>query len=471
MDARQLVRMIPEQILASRVLRMSIAELQTFVEEQVLENPALVVDDRHRCPLCGAPASSAGACAVCGFVSDPASQRTREESDAYASLPTPDVWESLDDDAHDPFGSIAAETGLSEYLHRQAAIVFEGDDRIVADYIIDSLDERGYFCESLVETASLFGLCVPELRTILDGVQEFDPPGIAATSVQECLLLQLRQVDAPEHLRGLAERIISACWRDLAGLKWKAIAEKLQSSTDDVRAAVRLIGEKLTPYPAALYRPPWQELSPSGVRRIVPDVIIRRASEDDQTGLICDVVDFRLGSLKIDELYRSAYEQIKASRASFSEEERRHICEQVAKARCVLDAVALRRATLARLCLFLAEKQKDFILHGAQKLKPMTQKQVAKQLELHESTVSRAVQNKYVQLPSGEVVPMDRFFDSALPVKEMIARIVAADAGSGRLSDSQIAARLAEEGILVARRTVAKYRAQLQLPPVHLRAA
>ena len=101
----------------------------------------------------------------------------------------------------------------------------------------------------------------------------------------------------------------------------------------------------------------------------------------------------------------------------------------------------------------------------------MTRKQVAEDLGLHESTVSRAVCGKHVQLPSGEVVPMDRFFDSALPIRDRIAQIVAAESGPGALTDGQIAARLAEQGVRVARRTVAKYRSQLHMPPAQLRAA
>lgn len=493
MDTRQLVRMIPEQILASRVLRMSIAELQSFVEQQVLENPALVIDDRHRCPLCGAPAPNAEACAVCGSLPDAAGCDDGSAHDPFTGSGSAWPYDVSDEDDHDPFCQVAAETDLKAHLHRQAAVVFDGEDRIVADYIIDSLDDRGYFRESLLETADLFGLCVPELRTILDGVQEFDPPGIAATSVRECLILQLKQIDAPEHTRELAARMVTECWREFSGLKWKVLSEKLGCSVPEVKEVVRLIGDRLTPYPASLYRPPWQELAPCRSGRVGPDAVIRlvEPNSDDagrrqtvrnsgsgsarpdsaECSLVCEVVDFRLGSLKMDELYAAAFEQIRSSRVGYSDEDKRHICEQVDKARCVLDAVELRKANLARLCLYLAEAQKDFILRGAQGLKPMTQKQVAEDLGLHESTISRAVCGKHVQLPSGEIVPMDRFFDAALPIRDRIAQIVAADSGPEALTDGQIAARLAEQGVRVARRTVAKYRSQLRLPPAQLRAA
>jgi len=245
------------------------------------------------------------------------------------------------------------------------------------------------------------------------------------------------------------------------------IATKLDVSRDDVKAAVNFIASELTPYPASLYRAPWQEFAPSHVAKIVPDVVMRQT----ENGLSVEVVDFRLGVLKIDEIYEAVYNQVREPGHSFSDEERKHVCQQVNNARCVLEAIDLRKATLARMSLHLSQQQNDFVTRGRQHLKPMTQKQVAQALGVHESTVSRAVSEKYVQLPSGEVVSFDLFFDSALPIKEKIIQIVSASGPAGQPSDSQIAAKLAEQGIQIARRTVAKYRFQLQLPACHLRAA
>jgi RNA polymerase sigma-54 factor len=414
MAARQIVRTIPEQIQAGKILRMGLPELQSFVEQQVLENPALAVEESARCPLCGSPLSDSNSCRICGSSLDSAPSRDADEDD-YVE---PESFHSADfDDDFDPFGSVAAETDLQSHLHRQSAAVFEGHRLIVADYIIDSLDDKGYFTESLLETANLFGLSVPELRAILDEIQTFDPVGIAATDVRECILIQLRQrAELPEEGE-LALRVAEECWEELSSLKLQAIADKLSADTDDVRAALEFISSELTPYPASLYRAPWQEFAPTKVAKIVPDVVMRETEE----GLSVEVVDFRLGTLKIDEIYEAVYKQVRGKDGgSFSEEGRKHVTEQVNNARCVLEAIELRKTTLARMSLHLAQEQRDFVLKGRQYVKPMTQKQVAESLGVHESTISRAVTEKHVQLPSGEVVSFDLFIDAALPIKEKI---------------------------------------------------
>lgn len=465
MAARQIARAIPEQIQAGKILRMGLPELQSFVEQQVLENPALAVEESARCPLCGAPLSDANTCRICGSSVDSAHSEEADRDDYIE----PESFHSAEfDEDFDPFGSVAAETDLQSHLHRQAAGVFQGHNLIVADYIIDSLDDRGYFTESLLETANLFGLSVPELRLILDEIQTFDPIGIAATDVRECILIQLRQrAELPEEGE-LALRVADECWEELAKLRLQAIADKLDADADDVRAALEFISTELTPYPASLYRAPWQELAPTQVAKIVPDVVIR----ENEDGLAVEVVDFRLGTLKIDEIYEAVYNQVSGKNgSSFTEEERKHVCEQVNNARCVLEAIELRKTTLARMSLHLVQEQRDFVIKGRQHVKPLTQKQVAEALGVHESTISRAVTEKHIQLPSGEVISFDLFFDSALPIKEKIQQIVSACGPSAQPSDAQIAAKLAEQGIQIARRTVAKYRMQLQIPSSTLRVA
>jgi len=464
MAARQIARMIPEQIQAGKILRMGLPELQSFVEQQVLENPALAVEESARCPLCGAPISDANSCRICGSSLDSAPSHETDNDDYAGS----EGFHNVEfDDGFDPFGSVAAETDLQSHLHRQAAALFEGHNLIVADYIIDSLDDKGYFTESLIETANLFGLSVPELRAILDEIQTFDPVGIAATDVRECILIQLRQRQSLSEEGELARRVAEDCWEELSKLKLQAIADKLDAPTDDVKAALEFISSELTPYPSSLYRAPWQEFTPTQVAKIVPDVVIRQTED----GLVVEVVDFRLGTLKIDEIYEAVYKQVRATGHSFTEEERKQVCEQVNNARCVLEAIELRKTTLARMSLHLIQEQRDFVLKGKQHVKPMTQKQVAEALGVHESTVSRAVGDKHIQLPSGEVISFDMFFDSALPIKEKILQIVSACGPSAQPSDSQIAAKLAEQGIQIARRTVAKYRMQLQIPSCELRVA
>jgi RNA polymerase sigma-54 factor len=152
-----------------------------------------------------------------------------------------------------------------------------------------------------------------------------------------------------------------------------------------------------------------------------------------------------------------------------SQEDCRHVREHVERVKCILEAIELRKKTLARVSTHLAEYQQEFLLHGPSKLRPLRQKDVAAKLGVHESTICRAVAGKFCRLPSGEVVSFELFFDSAMPIREMISQLIARS--TEPLSDGEIAKRLTEQGVTIARRTVAKYRDQLKLLPYQLRAA
>lgn len=146
-----------------------------------------------------------------------------------------------------------------------------------------------------------------------------------------------------------------------------------------------------------------------------------------------------------------------------------HIREHVERVKCILEAIALRKKTVARVATYIADYQQGFLLHGPSRLRPLRQKDVAKALEVHESTICRAVAGKFCKLPSGEAVSFEVFFDSAMPVRNMITEIISRSADP--LTDSEITRKLSEQGIEIARRTVAKYREQLRVLPYQLRAA
>jgi RNA polymerase sigma-54 factor len=219
--------------------------------------------------------------------------------------------------------------------------------------------------------------------------------------------------------------------------------------------------DSLNPRPASLYRAPWAELAPSASGHILPDVVIRMRGDSP----VVEVLDFQAGLLKLDDEYEEA---ISSGGSCFSADEKKHIREYVDKARCILNAVQLRRQTLARIALALADYQKRYLVSGPRHLQPLKQKELAAAIGVHESTVCRALNGKFARIPSGEVVPFDTFFDGSLPIKEMIRGIIAASGGQA-LSDSEIARKLEEQGVQIARRTVAKYRDQLRLPTFQLR--
>ena len=460
---KQQLRTIPVQIQANAILNMSLIELQQFIETESMENPALSVKEGSRCPVCGFLAGDE-ACPVCG-----ASMNRRKDAETERLVERDYLERAFaaagSDTMFDPFRTVASAVDLPDYLKRQARMSLGGRHLRIADYLIDSLDDDGYFRESLFETAEQFAAAVPEIESVLAVVQSFDPPGIAATDLRGCLLIQLRSLDADGSTVSNAERILLDYWEEFSKLRHKTTAKKMDVTVAVVREACDFVKEHLTPRPASTYRAPFAELSPRETAAVAADVVVHKRGDS----YAAEAVDFHESLLKVDKTYEEVYEHIRKGRSYLGEEDSRHVREHVERVRCILEAIKLRKKTLLRVAGCLIEYQKEFLAHGASHLRPLRQKDVARALEVHESTVCRAIANKYCRLPSGEVISFDVFFDSALPIRHMISQLIAG--ATEPLSDGQIAKRLAEQGVTVARRTVAKYREQLRLPPYQLRAA
>ncbi|MCX6343720.1 MAG: RNA polymerase factor sigma-54 [Armatimonadetes bacterium] len=456
-------RTIPVQIQANAILNMSLLELQQFIETEAMENPALSLDDGRRCPVCGF-LNSACACPVCGasmtrtdlVETDRSSERDYLER-AFASADA--------DTMFDPFRSVAKRMDLRDYLKRQARMALGGRKLRIAQYLIESLDDDGYFRESLFETAEEFAAAAPEIEDILSIVQSFDPPGIAARDLRESLIIQLRHLNAMDTTATNAERILLEHWDNFTKMKLKAIAKMMNVTVAVILEACEFIKDNLTPRPAAGYHAPFEELAPRDSAAIVPDIVVQAHGDD----FMVNVIDCHGAFAKIDKTYEETYNSIKKGDSYLSEDDCKHIREHVERVKCILEAISLRKKTLARVAAFLVEYQEEFIVHGASHLKPLRQKDVAMALEVHESTICRALADKYCKMPSGEVISFEVFFDSALPIRSMISQIVAVS--TEPLSDNEIAKRLAANGITIARRTVAKYREQLRMLPYQLRAA
>lgn len=462
---KQQLRTIPVQIQANAILNMSLLELQQFVEVESMENPALCVEEGKRCPVCGFMTTDKS-CPVCG-----ASMFYQEDSS-----PEPEHFDEHDylerafasaesDTVFDPFRTVASTMDLSDYLKQQARMSLAGRKLRIAEYLIDSLDDDGYFRESLFETAEVFATAVPEIEDVLKIVQSFDPAGIAAKDLRECLLIQLRSLHSSDTTCAYAERILVDCWDEFSKMKLKLIAGKTGTDINVVKEACEFIRDNLTPYPTTLYRAPYDDLTPRDNAAVVPDVILRKKGDS----FAVDVVDNLGNLLSIDETYQEVYHSMQNGDSYMSEDDCKHITEHVERVKCILDAIALRKKTIARVANYLVEYQKDFLTSGPSQLKPLKQKDVAKELQVHESTISRALANKYCRLPSGETISFEVFFDSALPVRNMIRQIIALSPEP--LSDGEITRKLAEQGVEIARRTVAKYREQLKLLPYQLRIA
>jgi RNA polymerase sigma-54 factor len=364
------------------------------------------------------------------------------------------------DDEFDPLLAVAAPTSLREMLQRDLHIALPADDHAIADYLVGSLDEHGFLDGQLDEIAALMHLDTGRVESVLRKLQGLGPAGVGARNVQECLLIQIARLErtgvANPHLR----RIITDYWYDLGEHRYGAIAQALGISYDDVVAARDFMRQHLRPYPLERAS---DGANTSDTSFLIPDVIIREESDR----LVAEVVESRRFYLRLNPLYQDLVQSIARGQQDISHEEREHLSTFVSRARLFLTNIRQRRETIRRIAEYLIERQEAFLRRGVRHLAPLTRAEVAAAIGVHESTVSRATANKYVQVPSKEIVPFSHFFTASLSVKDVIHELIANE--TQPLTDQEIVEILQGRGFDVARRTVTKYRGQLGILPSTLR--
>lgn len=454
---QQTSTMVPEHILGKSVLKMSLEESERYIEAQFAENPALSIELAAQCPACGAILRG-DLCPSCG------SSRVSSKSDDYTA---DDDWyersvtssAGMDDDYFEPFARVASPKSMEDFLKEQIRLSTDDIDIDIAYGIVEAIEEDGYLREPLIEIASRLRVSVPQIEIVLAQVQLLDPPGIAARDLRECLLLQLSRLD-PSPTREMVEKIVRDKWELLSKMKVDKIASELKSSPAATREALNFLSENTSPHPASMFRDEWESFSPRKASRVRPDVSVFIMDK----GLAAEIASPTSGKVSVESTYADLYREMSQKNKPYSERDKVHVKECVSKAQVLIDALEFRKSTLRRIIDELLRVQAQFFIEGPMALKPMTKKDLAELVGLHESTICRATQDKMLMLPNGEVIPFDTLFDSALPVKELVKGLAAE-----RLSDSEIARRLCESGVQIARRTVAKYRDQLGVLPVEFR--
>ena len=463
-------RIDPKIILANSILQLSAVELSQSIESELMENPALESMDDATC---------AGDCidpTVCPYCM----QRLQEKSVANSADDPPDLGDqdTLDfensftglacdgEEDLDPVGNLGSEVTLREHLTGLLRSSMPDEDHPLGLYLINNLNDRGWLGDSIQSIALDLNVSEAEVVRVLRVLQSFDPPGIGARDLQECLLIQLTHVldNAPlEEARRLAllARLMVANHFDLVPLhRYPRIAKLMSISIEDVKSTLEYIGSNLNPYPANQFRPPWSNAS-SGVKSSVrPDVVIRRT----QYGYEVDVVGSELAALNINPLYRHLYNGIKAGTEQHPAEYRKHVLEYVERAELFIRTLKMRRQSLRQITRCIVDCQTGFLETGSRQfIRPLTRTHVARLLSIHESTVSRATANKFVQLPNQEVVSYNIFFNASLSVKDAIETMIQEENPAKPLSDQKIVELLAAKGIPVARRTVVKYRTNMKI--------
>jgi len=471
MNVEQSMRVSPTLIAVNTILALSSQELQNLIKQEADENPALEITEHQTCAICGDGLHN-GVCLNCLRTTSAAS-RTSDTTDdfSFGSLGYGDELfrgggaNLGDDDDFDPISLVASEQSMRERLMLDLRSALDSGDFPIADYILGSLDDRGFLTTSPQTIADELGVLCDDVERVLGVLQRVGPPGIGARDPRQCLLLQLDFINQEEGVEPPNVRaILSDYFVELGEHKYGQIAQRLGITAEDVDVAREYIKTNLTPFPVALAEDDvvtWG--SQSKAQYVSPDVIIR----DVDGTLQVEVVESRRFFMRLNPLYGQMASDLRNKSASISEDDKRHIQQYLARTKLFLSNIKQRRETMAKIARTLVEYQEDYLRHGVRHLRPLTRAQVAEATGLHESTVSRATAGKFVMLPDRRVVPFSDFFTASLSIKDVIKEIIERE---GRpMADREIVSHLRDRGIRIARRTVAKYRTQLGILPSTLR--
>ena len=358
------------------------------------------------------------------------------------------------------FDSLASGTSLQEHLLEQVRLSEVTDDqRPVAEMIIGNIDDYGYLKATIEEMALGTGLPTELILGVLNVIQTFHPAGVGARDLRECLLLQLERQNK-QHTSEY--RIVHDFMEALGKRRIPEIARGLGQDVVDVQKAIQRIG-LLEPRPGRAFLP-------DNDQYVLPEVFVIKSGED----FVVSTNNEQIPHLRISNTYKDLMAQ-----ADSSSEVREYIREKIRAGKFLIKSLHQRQQTIRNIATEIVNRQREFMQKGVAYLKPLTMVQVAEVVGVHETTVSRAVSGKYMQTPQG-IFEMKYFFTSGIQtatgegmsntsVKDMIADIFKAEDPGKPLSDQEVVLMLSERGIVIARRTVAKYRAELNILPSNLR--
>ena len=328
--------------------------------------------------------------------------------------------------------------------------------------IIDAIEPSGLLSLSIVEIHSglaeqFENLELDEVEAVLHRIQQFDPPGIGGQDLSECLLIQLNQLTSCTPALTIAKTIVKKYISLLGSKDYKTILRKLRISEDELRQAIQLI-QSMNPRPG-------DDIGSDETEYVVPDVFVNKKDEYWRVELNPDIAP----KLRINTDYASLVKRADSST------DNTYLKNNLQEARWFLKSLQSRNETLLKVASAIVEKQKGFLELGEEAMKPLVLHDIAESVEMHESTISRVTTNKYMHTPQG-IFELKYFFSShvstdgggecsSTAIRAIVKKLIAAENTKKPLSDSKITALLAEQGIKVARRTIAKYREAMNIPP------
>ena len=462
-----------------RLLQLSTVELNQEIERIVQENPLLELDDSifngsldyHKvipaelaAPL---PNELEGAEECPPILSVEAETDVKQPLDEREWLPDDNVFRHNrdDEDERDIPQQAAEPPSLRDHLNSQLSLSqISRRDRKITGLLIDSLNDDGYLVQDLEELVDLLPaeleIDIDDLHIALEHLQHLDPPGIGARNLRECLVMQLHALPSDTPYLEQALALVNNHLESLASRDFNAIKRVLHCNDDCLRSIQQMI-TRLNPKPATAF-------SSAIAGYIVPDVIVTRIGGSWVASLNPEAMP----RLRVNRLYAEILK-------GCHDDSTRRLTSQLHEAKWLVKNVQQRFNTILKASAAIVERQQQFFEHGAVAMRPMILREIADVLNLHESTISRVTTQKFMRTPRG-IFELKYFFGShvstdnggacsATAIRALIKQMISAENSRKPLSDSQISEVLGQQGIMVARRTVAKYRESLQIPSVNLR--
>lgn len=476
--------MTPQLQQAIKLLQLSRLELVQAVAQELMENPVL---DEIPADAPEEPTEGEGEGGKEGeeFVQGQGEQATLETKppeqgaeELKSDLEAGGTWDEYLTDMHDgrDYGypenedkelptydqTLTKSQTLGDYLLWQLRLS-TSDPSLLAggEWIVGNIDDDGYLRASSDEIARQSGIPQADIERSLEHIQGFDPLGVGARTLQECLLIQIRSLD----LGGtLAEKIVQHHLTDLESRKYQAIAKALNVTTNDVMEASKVIIHDLEPKPGRPYQEP-------DTHYVVPDVYVVKVEDH----YVIQLNDEGMPRVRINPYYR----KLLSRKDVIDKDTREYIEERLRSAQWLVKGMEQRNKTVYKVTESIVKFQTDFLDNGISNLKPMVLRDVAEDIGMHESTISRVTTSKFMHTPQG-IFPMKYFFTtgfasqggdeiSSLTVKDSIQKMIKEENPAAPLKDQQIVELLRARGVVIARRTVAKYREELRIPPTSVR--
>jgi RNA polymerase sigma-54 factor len=445
------------------LLGMTSGELKQKIESELAKNPALELIDDRRCPSCQRIIRDPGPCPVCSRPKN----KTEDEPIVFISSPNEHIVSPKSNNTNYSFDdlpddNIAPEIDLPTYVLGQIASELTIEDRPIIAHILTNLDDDGFLSITPQEISQYHHVLIDKVEKLIQLIQKAEPIGVGSNTPTDAMLVQL-QVLAERKFR-IPQNTESAIREGLSLLsrhQYGELAKRLKISKSEVIEIADFIGKNLNPFPSRAH---WGDIrnnqNPKPSVYHQPDIIINQLNQNGDNSLVVEILLPLRGTLQINQLFRKTTQNA-------PEETAEKWKKDLEGASLLIKCIQQRNHTMHRLMKYLATYQKKYILKGEQHLHPITRAEIAKQLGVHESTISRAVSGKCLQLPSGKIVPLSQFFDRSLHIRAKLKEIIQNETQTH--TDSQLVTILSKQDIQIARRTVAKYRAMEGILPAHIR--